>query len=319
VQALILPVLVAWLAATPVLAASRGGAQAVVFPKWSSSSVNNLVAAVNEAAPAAFELAQCPFFGGSDRWGNTAALLRGVNGNIRLVGTFFLSFHTDHTGYDLGRRAANLNAFLITPRPDLGNKPPIDRLAHLVLSPQLEDEFTDSAWKAKAKAILDELDETKVLRSGKLSLRRSVYRYASNLSSLEYHRGGNRYVFSVRVERHGVGMVPADGSWSNDGDFVYSTLKLNGVSEDGASVVDKNNSGLRRMALASFVSKARSQRGTTTLWRPAYNVWRRETANAKVRWVRDEKLPKPWDRVDSKTTFDEREKRVLKDFLNGLN
>jgi hypothetical protein len=65
---------------------------------------------------------------------------------------------------------------------------PIDRLTYLVLSPQLEDEFTDAVWKARMRIVLHKLDEVKILRSGKLNLRRSIDKYSSSLSTLRYAR-----------------------------------------------------------------------------------------------------------------------------------
>jgi hypothetical protein len=314
----ILTLMAASVAVTAVLAGPRGGIQAVVFPKWNSTSVNNLVAAVNEAAPESFELSQCPFFGGTGRWNNTIAFIQGVNGNVRVVAAFFLSFHSDQPGYDLARRAANLNTFLVNPRAELGGLAPVERITYLVLSPQLEDKFTDSEWKAQMQIILDKLDEAKVLRSGKLRLRRSIMKYSSSLSRLEYQRGGKYYTFAVVVEHHKVSSVPASGIWSNDGDFVYREFTLDNLKEDSTSMVDRVHPDFKKLALADFVEKARARSGPVTLWRSAYNVWRREVANGKVRWIRDGNLPKPWDRVDSNTTFDEREKRALKQFLNGL-
>lgn len=303
---------------SPLRAAPRGGVQAVVFPNWNAASVNNLASAVNQASPAEFELSQAPFFGGDARWNNTLAFLRSVNPGVRIVGTMFLSFHTDQAGYSLPRRAANLNTFLITPRSELGGKTPIVRFANLVLSPQLEDHYDDATWRSHVKGILDKLDEAQVLRSGKLSLRRSVDGQGSSLSSYTYTRGANRYTFSVRIERHGVRTVPSSGNWSNDGDFVFKDMTVGGVRETSASMVDSTNSGFARMSLPDFSSSARRVSIPTTLWRPAYNIWRREVSNGQVRWVRDSRLAAAWDRSDAGTTFDEREKRVLVEFLNAL-
>jgi hypothetical protein len=84
-------------------AANRGGIQAVVFPKWNSTSANVFLAAVNEATPLSL----------------------------------------------------------------------------------------DSVWRTKMTTILNQLDEPKVLRSGKVNLRRSIWKYSSSLSSIEYRRVGN--------------------------------------------------------------------------------------------------------------------------------
>ena len=41
-------------------------------------------------------------------------------------------------------------------------------------------------------------------------------------------------------------------------------------------------------------------------------------SGGKVKWTRDGSLPKPWERSDSNTSFDAREKEALKAFLNGI-
>lgn len=304
----------------PAFAGNRGGAQAVVFPRWNSTSVANLVSAVNEAAPAGFELSQCPFFGGDNRWANTVSLLNGVNANIGLVGTFFLSFHTDQPGYDLGRRAGNLNTFLITPRSDLGNKAPVEKFKNVVLSPQLEDNWSDDTWKSKVKVMLDKMDESKVLKSGKLSLRRSVNpgnSSALNGATYTYKRGSNIYPIRIRVEVHSsTTAAPATGSWSNDGPlFVYFPNRLNNVIEDANSAGDGIIS--QRKPLVDFIATARSRSGATTLWRPAMNLWKRTVSGGKVSWTRSG-IPSAWDRTDSNTSFDAREKAALKAFLIGI-
>lgn len=302
-------------------AGNRGGAQAVVFPHWNSTSVNNLVAAVNESLPAEFELSQCPFFGGDNRWANTVTLLKGVNSGVGLVGTFFLSFHTDKPGYDLARRAANLNAFLTASRSDLGNQTPVARLKNVVLSPQLEDNWSDDTWKAKVKVMLDQMDENKVLKSGKLTLRRSVNPGISsslNGATYTYRRGNNSYPLRIRVEQHKFASVPSTGSWSNDGDFVYFPNSIGGVREDANSAVDGQGAISARKPLSDCIATARNRSGATTLWRPSMNLWRRTVSNGKVIWTRDGSLPKPWERTDTNTSFDAREKAALKAFLNGL-
>ncbi|NJM54732.1 MAG: hypothetical protein HC841_01295 [Verrucomicrobiae bacterium] len=304
----------------PAFAGNRGGAQAVVFPRWNSASVANLVAAVNEAAPAGFELSQCPFFGGDNRWANTVSLLKGVNANIGLVGTFFLSFHTDQPGHDLGRRAGNLNTFLITSRSDLGNKAPVEKFKNVVLSPQLEDNWNDDTWKLKVEAMLDKMDEAKVLRSGKLSLRRSVNpgnSSALNGATYTYKRGSNSYPIRIRVEVHSsTTAAPATGSWSNDGPlFVYFPNRLNNVIEDANSAGDGIIS--QRKPLENFIATARARSGAATLWRPAMNLWKRTVAGGRVSWTRTG-IPNAWERSDSHTSFDAREKAALKAFLIGI-
>lgn len=297
-----------------VNAANRGGVQAVVFPNWNPASVSNLTAAVNEAAPSEFELSQCPFFGsGEERWANTVAFLRNINGTTKIVGTFFLSFHTDQPGYDLGARAGNLNTFLTTARAQLGYKAPITRFSNIVICPQLEDSYSDSQWKDKVKLMLDRLDEFQVLRSGKLTLRRSVQSQGSSLEGAVYiyRRGANAYSLRIHVEKHGIASVPSNGSWSNDGDFVFYPNNVAGSFEDATSF-NSNRSG----PLANFVAAARKRSGAATLWRPAMNLADRRVVNHKIVWTKSD-LP-AWRRTDPNTAFDAREKLVLKAFLNGL-
>jgi hypothetical protein len=117
-------------------AARRGGIQAVVFPKWNAASVRNLADAVNESQAGQFELSQAPFFGGSGRWENTTAFLARVNARFAVHGTFFLSFHTDQSGYDVARRAADPNEYLLRPQASLGGLAPFDRLVSVIISPQ---------------------------------------------------------------------------------------------------------------------------------------------------------------------------------------
>ncbi len=307
----------------PAFAGNRGGAQAVVYPRWNSTSVANLVAAVNEAAPAEFELSQCPFFAGDNRWVNTVSLIKGVNTSVGLVGTFFLSFHTDQAGYDLARRAGNLNAFLVTPLAELGGKAPIEKFKNVVLSPQLEDNWSDAIWTSNAKAMLDKMDEAKVLRSGKVTLRRSVnpgISSALNGATYTYKRGNNSYPLRIRVEQHTT-VAPATGSWSNDGPlFVYYPNNIGGITEDANSASD--SVFLERKTLSQFITSARGtlerpRSGATTLWRPAMNLWKRTVSGGRVSWTRSG-IPNAWERTDSNTSFDAREKAALKAFLIGL-
>jgi hypothetical protein len=304
-------------------AGNRGGAQAVVFSRWNSTSTGNLIAAVNEAAPPEFELSQCPFFAGDNRWNNTVSLLKGVNSSIGLVGTFFLSFHDDQQGYDLARRAKNLSAFLATSRADLGNKSPMTRFKNVVLSPQLEDKWSDASWTTNVKTMLDQMDERTVLRSGKISLRRSVNPGTSSAlhgTAYTYKRGNNSYTLSIRVEQHTT-VAPATGSWSNDGPlFVYWPNKLEGVTEDANSASDSVFSAsttLSRFITAARGTPERPRSGATTLWRPSMNLWKRTISGGKVNWTRSG-IPSAWDRTDSSTSFDAREKAVMKAFLLGL-
>ena len=122
-------------ASLPVEAASRGGIQAVVFPRWSSASVSNLVAVVNDVRPAEFELSQCPCFGDrGSRYENTTLFLLQSNTQTRLVGTFFLSFHTDQSE-PLAVRADGFNKYISVPNPKLGGLTPLQRFSMVVVSP----------------------------------------------------------------------------------------------------------------------------------------------------------------------------------------
>lgn len=296
-------------------AAQRVGVQAVVFPRWNSTSVRNMVNAVNSASPAEFELSQVPFFGSSNRWDNTVNFLGGLTPNIRVVGTFFGSFHTDQSGYDLGKRALELNKFLVTPKLALGNQAPVARLSRVVISPQLEDRWNDTTWIAKSRTMLDQMDENAVLRSGKLELRRSVLSQPTSLRTLTYKRGTRTYTFPVVVERHGVSSRPSQGVWSNDGDFVYREATIAGVRETKASMVDETGAAKTTMTLARFSSESRATAAAVNLWRPAYNLWPRTTSGGRVTWTRRINGTQAWNRVDSYTAFDDREARVLREFI----
>lgn len=305
-----------------VVAGNRGGAQAVLFPRWNSVSVDNLIGAVNETLPIEFELSQCPFFG--DYKPNTTRFLKNVNSSVKVVGTFFISFHTDNFTQSLDSsltwRSQDLNSFLITPRADLGGKSPIQKMSALVLSPQLEDQWDDNVWKAKMMIVLNQLDENQILRSGKLNLRRSPINQSTALNQtiFSYTRGVNTYSFYIRAEKHGFSNIPPSGSWSNDGDFVYYPYTINGITEDVNSAYDSSGAISSRQPLSVFINSARNRSGASTLWRPSMNLWTRSVSGGKVKWVRDASLPAPWNRTDSLISFDSREKQVMKDFLNGI-
>lgn len=302
-------------ACLPAEAGNRGGIQAVLFPRWSSASVSNLVAVVNDVKPAEFELSQCPYFGDpGSRYENTTQFLQQVNAPTRLMGTFFLSFHTDQT-YTLSDRAVSFNKYLIEPKTKLGGLSPLQRFSTVVVSPQLEESYNDATWLAKTTEILDKLDVS-ILTSGKLRLRRSVQGQVTNLAMMEYKRSSKSYFFEVRVERHGVATTPVIGVWSNDGDFVHSDTVVGGIGEDASSLADAVTPTFAKMPLKTYAAAAKTRAGAVTLWRPAYNLLRRETINGKVRWTRDDR--NAWTRADSAISFDQRERQVLREFLRSL-
>lgn len=301
-----------------LVASDRVGVQAVVFPRWSPQSVSNMVSVINEVRPAEFELSQCPFFGDSTRWyRNTTLFLRDINPQTKVAATFFLSFHTDQQ-HSLAQRAGDLNSYLLAVNPDLRFRKPMDRIQWLILSPQLEDEYSDEVWTAKMTECLHKLDLS-IITSGKLNLRRSIYRHESNLRELKYVRNGKIYPLSIRVERHGASSTSAGGVWSNDGSFVFHELTLDGVREDSSSIRDSKTSGMKVTSLDSFISTSKTRTGVTTLWRPAYNIWRRDINGGRVSWARDSSVPEAWNRRDAAVTFDDREQRVLRRFLRGVN
>lgn len=297
-------------------AARRGGVQAVVFPNWNDASVGKLAEAVNESQPLQFELSQAPFFGGAGRWRNTTTFLSKVNTQTAVFGTFYLSFHTDQSGYDLSRRAADLNEYLTKAQPALGGFAPVNRFTGILLSPQLEDLFSDKDWSQKMTLILDKLDQAKVLDSGKIKLRRSVS-FGTSLSQLSYSRGGKQYSFRIEIERHGAALPTSSDAWSNDGDFIYKELTVSGVREESTSFQD-STMPVASLSLNSFGTRAKSYSGVVNLWRPAYNILPRKTVSGKVVWTGDSSTPKAWERIDIGTTFDEREKQVLKAFLQAI-
>lgn len=311
--------MIIWALSATAYGGNRGGAQAVLFARWNQTSVNNLVAAVNEAAPPEFELSQCPFFAGDNRWQNTVALLQGVKyPTTGVVASFFLSFHTDQP-HDLASRAGAFNAFLTTPRSELKGSSPIMRAKYLVVSPQLEDQWDDAIWKANVKTMLDRLDENAVLRSGKLSLRRSVLNQATALdgATYAYRRGTSNFYFKIRVERHKFAKLSMASAWSNDGDFVYYPNKIAGNSETADSAQDSVIS--QRKSLSEFIAATRKNQGTSTLWRPAMNLWSKSYRNNVILWTRSGS-PAPWQRTDptNSPAFDQREKAVLKAYLLGI-
>jgi hypothetical protein len=326
-----------------VAAPGRLGAQAVVFPRWNSTSVSNLVSAVNETLPPEFELSQCPFFekDGSKRWNNTLQFLTGVNSNVGIIGTFFVSFRNDNPSpllnTDYQWRASNLSSFLIFPQRALGGKSAIEKLRYLVISPQLEDDWNDPLhndpygdvlWKAKMKLVLDQLDEEKILKSGKLTLRRSVMYRPTNLNNTiySYTRGANTYSFLVHVERHGFSSSaswPNNGTmaiWSNDGHFVYYPKVINGITEANDSV----NPQVPSYPFNQFLNVRSAFIGSTLLWRPSMNLWRRgvlwgpESSVGKITWYKEADYP-AWVRIDNPASpaFDAREKQVMKDYINS--
>ena len=133
---------------------------------------------------------------------------------------------------------------------------------------------------------------------------------------MNYRRNGQTYPLEVRVERHHVSTTPVGGVWSNDGDLVYSDFVIGGIGEDASSLTDTVTPSFAKMPLKTYASLAKTRTGPVTLWRPAYNLLRRETINGKVRWTCDD--PYAWTRGDAAISFDQRERQVLREFLRSL-
>jgi len=289
-------------------AANRPGLGAPAFTRWSATSTSNFVNAVNSASPANFELNICPFFGSN--FDNVSQFLAKVNASKVL--TAHMSFHTDQSGWNLADRSRRWSNYLTTASTVLGGRTPLQACAYIPLSWQLEDGLSDAEWRSKVTEMLGQMSKT-VLGSGKLTLRRSIMKQGSSLNNttFPYSRDGVNYSFKVYVEYHGFSQVrPAH--WSNDGQFVYFPDTLNQIREANDSIT--NSEGAAK-TLTEFNNVCKAFTGSCTLWRPAYNVWRRSDSGGVRRWVRNGDT---WTRVDSFVTFDAREAAVLRNYINAV-
>lgn len=296
-------------------AANRKGIQAIVFSRWNATSVNNLIAVIQETATREIELAAVPFFNPANPFGNLQtfvdAMARlGVNLTlaVHLVGN-----HETLTAEARRNRIAQLDQFLLS---NLG------KIRTIKVIPKLEDDYPDRAtFEQRCREIAAGLS-TQILQKD-LQFRRS----GGSISPVLSVKSKTGQPFQILVQREVHGRESGGNAWSNDGFFVTNeSMYLSPSNPPEKSVYSCSSctpasDGDKGMKLDSFISRTNSFGGAALLWRPAYNLWSRETTTRNGvtyrNWVKRGAAQDRTDPID-KPYFDLQEKAIFKTFLNRV-
>ncbi|MBK7705872.1 MAG: hypothetical protein IPJ30_08850 [Acidobacteria bacterium] len=244
------------------LGAPTKGVQAVLLHRWGPTSTSNLVQVLRNTADPEVEVSFAPNVAASaaDPYKNMRNIIDGLLGQKRVYAVVYLNFHATGSSVNgLDKFRAFFGAYK-------------DK-AQIVVSPSLEDFATVSEINVAARNIALNLGGGSI---GKLILRRSPD--PTNLDQLRPSRtvsiNGSSYSFkSVELEKHGViGNASGANVYSNDGVFVYDPeMLLFGATRELASMFSSVNTSTK-YSLSTFRSRASGIR--TSLWRPAYNMYR---------------------------------------------
>lgn len=230
-------------------------------------------------------------------------LAKGVVVKVRV----HLSFHSsDSTSSEkLKERAETVNKVLFKPYADV---------VAFSFSPMLEDNYSSSTvFTERATALLSKLDY------GKLSTRRHRV-----LRSIIPDKTQEKKPTSVKVKnpsdsKKSVSLSVVHEShtttyssyniWSNDGMFVYRP-----DTEDKDCTANANDKFPTKYSVSDFTKKANSFSRSTLLWRPAYNLFNRDSDKERAYGKRCYAKNSLASRSDD-GKFDDNEASVLKQFL----
>lgn len=215
-----------------------------------------------------------------------------------------LSFHSgDSTSSDtLKERAEAVNKALFKPYADS---------VVFSFSPMLEDNYKDATeFTARATAFLSKLDYGK-LKTRRHRVLRSIIpdnkqeRKPTSVKIKNPSNAKQSLSLSVVHESHTTS-YSSYNIWSNDGMFVYDEK-----TEDENCTSNANSNFPTKYEILSFTKKANGFSRSTLLWRPAYNLFKRDTNRNGMYCYSKPSLSSRKDNGK----FDDNEASVLKKFL----
>lgn len=284
---------------TVVLSAPSKGVQAVLLHRWSPTSTSSLVDVLRSYSGDEIEVSFAPNVAdsASDPYKNMRNIIDKLQGQKRIYAVVYLNFHATSSSVNgLDKFRVFFNAYK-------------DK-AQIIVSPSLEDFATVSQINTAAKTIATTIGGSNI---SNLVLRRSPDPTHKDFGkpSRSVSVNGKKYTFkSVELEKHGV-IENANGStvYSNDGVFVYDPdMTLFGNTKESASTFNSINTSTK-YSISTFRSSTNVIR--TSLWRPAYNMYRDCSGKYLARNSRT------FSDCNNRA-FDDEEAKVLKRFLGLL-
>ena len=287
-------------------AADRKGIQIVGLSKMSKQSATNCASAIKQSRISTFEFAYMPFFNASNPFNNVGTLLD-IQG-VSKVETIYLSWREessmtgswDNASNVLKSRAQAVNTHINSVR---------GRVEKIILVPMLEDNWSSDRWLTVAKSIANQLDS-----GSKVYFRRCPVSSSSTAPSsfTAKLKNGSNYTFdSIRLELHQINHSSSAQVISNDGGFVYQNISIGGKYESSASFP---NAPGGYTTLANWTADANKSSKVSNLWRPSYNLIRRDNSKSLIMYYKEKTLDQRTD-SDSNPAFNSFEMEVLKTFL----
>lgn len=176
-----------------------------------------------------------------------------------------------------------------------------------VVCPSLEDNATDARynqWVDLMAANTSSADQSRI-----------VVRRSPDPGNGSRALGSRHSFAALRLELHGT--TPVGNVFSNDGAFVYDTTVHDGNAYEARTSMVATGQGFlgQEQSISDFRASIVAWGGTTLLWRPAYNLFVRQSSGSILRHNKDIRQTPP---SDSQVSFNSQEIAVARKFF-GIN
>ncbi len=286
----------------------RMGMQLILLPHWSTASVNNFLDVFKATngkytnGPQKVEISFAPYlYAPKTNYVNARRIIDTLTAAGKDVTVcVYLSYKNAGRGADteIAVNTDDMNRNFL--------RGYLDKVSGVRVCPSLEDRGSKEDIDRWTNIIAAKIDGDKI---GRVVFRRSPEMVTQRDGTYLPTQGRYR---AMHIELHGVvnsSSMAAD-AYSNDGAFVY----FPSANEDGNSMEPIPNVVPSPSTLANWGSSIRSRNfgGTVLIWRPAFNVfWRETRADGKRYYSRSKR-----NLSDPQICFDSVEQQVLKQLFN---